>query len=187
MAQPATALLEPDPDEPGACPAGLAWCVGECPDFNGHYHGSDFAVAAITGSYFRGTDLSVSVHRQDTADEVGAVLISVLTGTDDIVLTAQQARQHAAHLLNAADLADPLPLGETVTTAGLVRLGDDLLTGDGWQTVRGLLLFTDSDQAAAYTDERDDETGDGWEFQLDDVVTVRRRGGVFLEFVEPPR
>lgn len=186
MAQPTTALLEPDDnDQPQVCPAGLSWCLTECADPDGYYHGSDFAAVTVASEY-RGTDeLSVSVHRKDTGEQAGPVHISVLTGKDDLILTPQSARQHAAHLLNAADTVDPLPLGETVTTAGLVRLGDELLTGDGWQTVTGLMAFTDSGLATVFTAERGPDTSDGWEHHLADVVRVRRHGGLPLLFVEP--
>jgi hypothetical protein len=186
MAQPALALLEPD-DEPGACPAGLGWCVGECADPDGHYHGSDFASVTATNHNYGTVELSVSVHREDTTSEIGPVLISLFTGHHDFTVAPSVARQLAACLLNDADMADPLPPGVTVTGASALRLGDELLTGEGWQRIRGLMMFQDPEQVTAFTDEHDEDEGNGWDFCLDDLVRVRRplAGSRVLPFVEP--
>jgi len=187
MAQPALALLEPDDNDPAACPAGLGWCVGQCVDNDGHYHGSDFASVDAASHNRAAAELSVSVHREDQDDEVGPVQISVLTGHDDLTVTPAAARQFAAHLMNAADTVDPLPTGVAVTTAARLRLGDDLLTDDGWQTIRGLVFFADCGQASVFTDERDDETSDGWPLHVDDPVRVRRplHGSCTIQWAEP--
>lgn len=186
MVQPATAVLEPDDnDQPEACSAGLAWCLGECADYDGHYHGSDFAAVDAAGHHHAAAELSVSIHREDRDDEIGPVQISILTRHDDLVVTAAAARQFAAHLMNAADTVDPLPAGVTVTTVSALRLGDDLLTDDGWQTIQGLVFFADCGQASVFTDERDDENSDGWQLQVDDAVKARRSGGLVLQFLEP--
>jgi hypothetical protein len=57
--------------------------------------------------------------------------------------------------------------------ARLLRLGDQLFTRDGWQTIRGLLIFEDPDQVTVYTDQRDDDRTSGWSFALADHVISR--------------
>ena len=187
MAQPAIALLDPDDNEPGVCPAGIGWCVGECPDFDGHYHGSDFAAVDATSANHAAVELSVSVHREDRCDEIGPVQISILTGHDDLIVSPAAARQLAAYLMNATDTVDPLPSGVAVMTASGLRLGDELLTDDGCQTVTGLMAFADSGKVQVFTDERDDETSDGWPLHLGDPVRVRRplHGSCVIQFSEP--
>lgn len=54
-----------------------------------------------------------------------------------------------------------------------LRIGKQLLTEDGWQTIYGLVVFKDADQVSVFTDERDDEGTDGWCFTFDQVVTSR--------------
>jgi hypothetical protein len=57
--------------------------------------------------------------------------------------------------------------------AQALRLGKQLLTPDGWQTIRGLLVFADADQVTVFTDEQDDLWTDGWRFHLADPVQAR--------------
>lgn len=54
-----------------------------------------------------------------------------------------------------------------------LRVGRQLLTEDGWQTIRGTVIFEDSDQVHIYTDERDDVESDGWRFHFGDRVQTR--------------
>jgi hypothetical protein len=54
-----------------------------------------------------------------------------------------------------------------------LRVGRQLLTADGWQTIRGLIMFADADQVSIYTDERDDVETSGWSFGFGDRVQTR--------------
>lgn len=61
--------------------------------------------------------------------------------------------------------------------AQYLRIGKQLLTEDGWQTIKGLSVFTDADQVRVFTDEREDGdadyTTDGWPFHFGDLVQTR--------------
>ncbi|WP_433369052.1 DUF6907 domain-containing protein [Actinoplanes sp. CA-142083] len=60
-----------------------------------------------------------------------------------------------------------------VVAAEDLRVGKQLLTDDGWQTIRGLVMFADADQVSVYTDERDDVATSGWRFSFGDFVQTR--------------
>lgn len=65
----------------------------------------------------------------------------------------------------------------TVVNAENLRVGKQVLTEDGWQTIRGLVMFQGNGQVSVYTDERDDghqdfET-DGWLYRFGDRVQTR--------------
>lgn len=57
--------------------------------------------------------------------------------------------------------------------AETLRVGRQLLTDDGWQTIKGLLIFDDADQVSVFTEERDDLLTDGWPFRFGDMVQTR--------------
>jgi hypothetical protein len=59
--------------------------------------------------------------------------------------------------------------------AQFLRVGKQLLTPDGWQTIYGLLVFEDSDQVAVFTPEREDQRTDGWPFHFGDLVQTRNQ------------
>jgi hypothetical protein len=54
-----------------------------------------------------------------------------------------------------------------------LHVGKQLLTADGWQTIRGIVVFADADQVSVFTDERDDLYTDGWPFHFGDQVEMR--------------
>lgn len=54
-----------------------------------------------------------------------------------------------------------------------LRVGKQLLTKDGWQTIKGMIVFDDPNQVDVFTAERDDETSDGWKFQFGDPAQTR--------------
>jgi hypothetical protein len=62
--------------------------------------------------------------------------------------------------------------------AAHLRLGDEVLTPDGWQTITGIMIFKDSGQVSAFTDERDPEHSDGWQFDVTAPMKIRRTGQV---------
>jgi hypothetical protein len=180
MAQPTTLIATPDPEPHPAttgCPDGVAFCSGICTEYDDGYHSSGFSlVDAIR--YGRGdTEMALCVSRTEVDGKPGPAEIHFIPAlcSDDFILTPERARRLAALLLNAADDADPIPSGAMLLTASALRLGDELLTDEGWQTVRGLMFFEASDQASVFTDERnDDDDSDGWQFHLADPVEVRR-------------
>jgi hypothetical protein len=171
---PATAADLPCPD----------FCDGNCDgwtdDEDGtRFHAGDYgdvsAVEQVSG--YKG--VGVSLTRLDSLDGPGAPQIHLMTGTqritnDDWALTPADARKLAAALLNAADDAEPLPTGEQATFARDLRIGDVLLTPDGWQRIYMVLIDESANHAAAFTPERDDMDCDGWKFELGSPVTVRR-------------
>lgn len=196
MAQPTTALLCPEPDDDRPMPACPDFCDGTCADWRDReehgdaHHTSDFKIVALTESPAAGPiDWYVSASRTDADFEVGTCDVNLLPSRcDGATMTPAEARQLAALLLNAADMADPMPFGVLPALAADLRLGDELLTDDGWQAITGLMFFKDSDQASAYTPQRD-EGSDGWQFGLTDPVRIRRRihGSPAIAFTEPVR
>ncbi|MFY1673652.1 hypothetical protein ACN27G_27460 [Plantactinospora sp. WMMB334] len=90
--------------------------------------------------------------------------------------TPTNARRQAGVLVEAADMVDPLPVGETWEPARHVRVGDEILTGDGWQHVYMLLICERDRQVSLWTPERDGDT-DGWEYDTADLIRVRRPSG----------
>jgi hypothetical protein len=177
-----TLIATPDPDhdaETGTCPQDVNFCEGACIEYGDGYHHSGFTWLDVRRplGLKKGTkaELTVSVFRQDTKKKIGKPRIAVLTGAcgDEFTVGPAKARRLAAMLLNAADSADPLPLGVVIVEAHTVRIDDELLTADGWQTVTGLLVFKDS-QVGIFTPERNDEDSDGWPFGYNDFVPVRR-------------
>lgn len=168
------------PHNSGTCPP---WCDGNChgwsDDAGWQYHGSQFVTVPAAEHRSGQTGIDVSTSRLDGPDGIGEPQIHLMTGTDslpseDWLLTPGNARRLAAYLLNAADRVEPLPAGEVVTLARDIRTGDDLLTPDGWQHVYMVLIDDSADHAAAFTPERNDTDGDGWQFTLTTSVTVRR-------------
>ena len=183
MAQPMTLIATPDPDNTG-CPELVNFCDGTCREYGDGYHSSGFTYLTVKRwtmgpkrAGFRNAQLSVSVYRDATKNrKLGKPKVTVITDElrgDQLALSPARARMLAAHLLNAADAADPIPTGVLVVAASAVRLGDDLLTADGWQKVVGQMVFVD--QTNVWTDDRDhDPETDGWFFQPGDPVKVRR-------------
>ena len=191
MAQPMTALLSPEPDDHRTMPPCPDFCDGTCaqwkqPGGEAH-HTSGFDVITLDDS---GTDWYVSTSRTDQDYRAGAPDINVQpsAGGSGARLSPVEARRFAAMLLNAADLADPLPYGEVFTSPEMLHLGDELLTDDGWQRVEGLMFFTEPAQITVFTGERD-ENSDGWQLDAEDLVRIRRRtvGSCAIQFVEPIR
>lgn len=209
MAQPMTLIATPDPDSTPAvtCTEGIAFCDGVCAEFADGYHASAFTFlnakkwrsgkprTTKTGktkfgpSRFRKTELSLTVYRQDTKNKIGKPQISLITANlgEEIRLNPARARMLAAALLNAADQADPLPVGVLTVSAGQVRIGDEIDTPDGWQKVNGLLFFPEANQAALFTPEKDDIDSDGYQHSTLDPIRVRRPlhgGAVVLDSPE---
>ncbi|BCJ65076.1 DUF6907 domain-containing protein [Polymorphospora rubra] len=156
------------------------WCVGGCEAWdegNGErYHGSAFSSVHVKEPDYPRTKVTVSNVREDD-DQMGATQIHILIdgiGDMDWNIGPDAARKLAALLGRAADNADPMPAGTETVPACDVRLGEHILTPDGWQVVRDLLMVTDTDTAAFYTDERTDEISSGWRFDLAEPVRVRR-------------
>jgi hypothetical protein len=173
------------------CTAAYAWCNGECHEDDPYHYG---AVAWLSMQHFtpRGwvesDDASVLLRHDENEGDASTPLVMVDGAiTLSHGMTASQARQNAAWLLNAADLLDPLPAGVMATTAVKVHIGDELLTEDGWQKVTGLLFMADSEQASIFTPERNDEDTDGWDLSFNDPVKVRRplTGSCAIQFIEP--
>lgn len=183
------------------CTAGYDWCDRDCNERDGleddwdddAYHRGTVAQLSMmrfTPNGWRDlNDVTLTVRHDENEGDDSRPLILIDYPVRDCTpaMTAEQARKNAAWLLNAADLLDPLPAGVVVTTAMKVRIGDELLTDDGWQKVIGLLLFADIEQASFYTPERHADTGDGWDFSFNDPVKVRRHltGSCAIQFVEP--
>lgn len=181
MAQPMTLVATPDPEPTNAgCPEGVAFCSGVCTEYDDGYHSSDFTYLQVKrwqGGEYRKSSLSVSVYREATKrGKLGKAKVTVITGdfaSDQLSLTPARTRMLAAHLLNAADLADPIPAGVLTVAASAVRLNDEILTADGWQTVVGQMVFVD--QVNVWTDDYDhDPDTNGWSYQPADLVQVRR-------------
>jgi hypothetical protein len=177
-------------DPAAECTAGYAWCIGECtPEDPFHWSGHRWilALSSVGRSWVR-DDFSIHL-RIDEGETNATPLILISDGL--VGFTAEQARATAAELLNAADELDPLPTGAMVTTAVDVRIGDELLTTDGWQKVVGLALFSDTEQASIFTPEQggDMDGSDGWDLSFSDPVKVRRpvHGSCAITFVEPIR
>lgn len=172
---------------PAGCTRGLAWCEGDCTDAD-PYHRAAFAfIPGLTftarGWVETSKDLDIRFDENEGDSSRPLILLDTSTG-----MTANQARIAAAHLLNAADVIDPLPVGVTATVAAQVRIGDELLTEDGWQKVIGLAFFADTEQASIFTPERggDADGTDGWDLSFNDPVKVRRAlRGCAVQFVEP--
>lgn len=61
--------------------------------------------------------------------------------------------------------------------AQFLRVGTQLLTPDGWQTITGMLAFQEDDQSAdqvtIHTPERTIDNSDGWPFRFGEMVTTR--------------
>lgn len=182
-----TALLCPEPDDNPLdllCPP---YCDGTCVEWNdkpgnGH-HTSGFQHLELGGN-----DWTVSTFRTDEGGTAGTHQIHVGDYSREVVLDAPETRQFAAVLLNAADMADPLPYGVLSIPAAQVRIHDEVSTPDGWQTVIGQMVF--GDYVSVWTDdEAHDPDTSGWEYQPGDLVQVRRRihGSTAIAFVEPIR
>lgn len=192
MAQPMTALLEPEDQNMPACPN---FCNGTCStwvDADGsNHHSSGLSTVVIAGGY-RGedVDLDVSASLTDEDYQAGTPEVNLMPsrGGDGVTMAPAEARKLAALLLNAADDADPLPTGVVLTTASKLRLDDELLTDDGWQAVTGLMFFKPS-QVSVFTTEHDDEDTDGIQLAPTDPVKVRRavHDSCAIAFVEPIR
>lgn len=173
------------------CTRGYDWCNREC-DAEDPYHCGGVAwlpMHAFTpGGWVEADTTTVLVRHDENEGDDSEPLIMVDGGfTFSHGMTAEQARQNAAWLLNAADMLDPLPAGVTVTTAVKVQIGDMLLTPDGWQKVTGLLFDAEFEQASVFTASRTMEDSDGWDLSFNDPVRVRRplTGSCAIQFVEP--
>ncbi|GIF11635.1 DUF6907 domain-containing protein [Actinoplanes teichomyceticus] len=59
------------------------------------------------------------------------------------------------------------------TRAQFLRVGTQVMTEDGWQTIRGLVIFADADQVTVFTPQRDDEWTGGWRFRFNEMVRYR--------------
>lgn len=180
------------PDCPAFCNHTCeTWDDGEG---NSHHVSDDFTVTTSGGRPGAKVDLYVCVSRTDQDYEAGAPEVNIIPDhlANGSAMTAAEARKLAATLLNAADLADPIPNDVLVVAASSVRLGDAVLTEDGWQNVVGQMAFVETDtshgQVNVWTDERDPET-EGWLFDPADPVKVRRPmhgGDAVLNSVQRP-
>lgn len=176
------APIRPDVAAPKFIPC-PPFCDGLCDEWydavdGSRYHGSDFHKVSAAETDRGAENLVVTVTRLDVDTQPGDPEIHLLMGDrhggDDWQLTVQNARRLAAVLLNLTDAADPLPLGETPIQAQHLRVGDEILTDDGWQHIYQTLIDENNDYAAAFTPERHGEDTDGWVFKLADPVRVRR-------------
>jgi hypothetical protein len=68
-------------------------------------------------------------------------------------------------------------MSERQLRAQFIQVGTHLLTPDGWQQVRGVLVHAEDekslDQVTVYTPQRDMDTSTGWEFRFDHLLRVR--------------
>lgn len=68
-------------------------------------------------------------------------------------------------------------MSERQIRAQFLRVGTQLLTPDGWQTITGMLAFQEDDQSAdqvtIHTPERTIDNSDGWSFRFGEMVTTR--------------
>jgi hypothetical protein len=55
-----------------------------------------------------------------------------------------------------------------------IRYDDHLLTDHGWQAVEGAMVSARTQFVAVFTDERNGDDSDGWQFAFGDEITVRR-------------
>lgn len=165
----APTLVATSPDYP--CPP---WCDGKCvDDWDGALHSTPAMRVPV-----RGEQVEVQVSRFDTTTGTGDATVDLYAEpTDACTMTPAQARQVAAALLNAADLADGGSPAEVPPLAQHLRVGDHLLTPDGWQRVIGVMVFENSNHVAVFTPEQDGDT-DGWRYTLTDTVTARLLPGV---------
>jgi hypothetical protein len=188
-----------------ACTEGYGWCdkdcnepVGEEGDWqNDNYHSGVVSHLSMLRfgrsgwSDFGDVTLIVRHDANEGDDSQPLLYIDYPYRECSPGMTAEQARQNAAWLLNGADLIDPLPMGVVATTAVQVRIGDELLTDDGWQHVTGLMFCAEIEQASVFTPERGGEMdgADGWDLSFNDPVKVRRgsHGSCAVQFVEPIR
>lgn len=101
-------------------------------------------------------DTRTDTDRDTKLDNLSDSLSRPLRGSG--VVTDYLARQTSEHDIAAQKL----------------RVGCQVLTDDGWQTIQGLLVFQEPEQVTVYTDERDDLMTDGWRFELDQTVMTRK-------------
>jgi hypothetical protein len=194
MAQPVAALLDPDTDTT-AMPACPDFCDSTCaadeePAGEAHHSNGGTVIALASSRPGRTIEWWISASRTDADFQAGVAEVNLFLhrGHADSVMTPAEARKFAATLLNAADQADPLPYGVLPIPAKQVRIGDEISTPLGWQTVIGQMVF--ANQANVWTDDDGhDLDTDGWDFEPGDVVRVRRRihGSCALQFEEPQR
>lgn len=185
--EPATIDIPIELVEPTAtCTAGYSWCIGECtPDDPFHWSGHVWLNGfRSTGRSWTAEEFTIHL-RIDEGDDDPEPLILISDGLAGF--TAKQARVAAAWLLNSADELDPLPVGAVATTAVNVRIGDELLTEDGWQKVTGLLFDASFEQASVFTPSHTMDSSDGIDLSFNDPVKVRRpvHGSCAIQFVEP--
>lgn len=151
------------------------WCDGQCIDgWEGALHSAEAVSVPIDGE-----QVELVVSRFDSDGGTGQPSVSLYALPYDACnMTAAQARMVAAALLNAADLADGGSPVEVPQLAQHLRVGDHLLTPDGWQTVRALTIFPGVDSVRLFTDERNPDDSDGWPYSLTSTVTARQQPGV---------
>lgn len=186
------------------CSAGYSWCDGEdCNDETPEdaedgwepdvFHSGVVAWLHMLRFTRRGWkdlgDVSLIVRHDENEGDDSQPLVRIHYPYSDSgpAMTPEQARINAAWLMNAADILDPLPAGVMVTTAVNVRIGDELLTGDGWQTVNGLVVDGEVEFVTIFTPEENLDAGNGWDFSFNDPVKVRRplHGSCAIQFVAP--
>jgi hypothetical protein len=156
---------------PIVCPA---WCV-ECDDAGNDgsvHHGGEIRRTPADPA---GQVMSVSTYRFDDPDgeqepaAISVVFGKVMHGDDIDDMTPATARALGQLLVRAADDIEP----ERVADVQDVRLGDELATPAGWQTVTGVMHDAQCREVALYTISDEDPAG---RYGLDDQVTIRRPG-----------
>lgn len=179
-----------------SCTAQYPWCGGECNDQvevepgdeewqEDAYHCGAVAQLPMlrftAGGWKDLNDATLLVRHDENEGDTSQPLILIDYPYRECgpAMTAEQARRNAAALLNAADLLDPIPAGVLVIAASAVRIGDSILTDDGWQNVVGQMVFAETGDSEAqvnvWTDNYDhDPDTDGWKFDPADPVKVRR-------------
>ena len=156
------------------------WCaaVAECEaarDVDGTIlHTSDYrSVEAANAATGRPEELVISLSRCDDPDgEQGPTSVYVMSAERlgcELRLPPAAARELAALLLEAADRAEP----EHDMAAAEVRVGDQLRTADGWETVTGLLADGLRHEVAIFTDD-DTDVDEAMRPDLDAPVRIRR-------------
>lgn len=160
------------------CPS---WCEGDCDhgwfdEEGSRYHSSGYEALSVKAHGRPQVHLSTCLTRLDDpdADAAGPVEIHLGDIMYDYVFTPAQARTMAAMFLNAADLAEPLPVRVAHISAEKIRIGDEIDTPDGWQTAYMILVDVRDQHVSIFTSERDDSYTDGWQYTFGDPLIIRR-------------